>query len=47
LIKNQILYVEDLEKKRKSELLSMKWVWRKAVDEIVVSLEDIDKKLAG
>jgi DNA-directed RNA polymerase alpha subunit len=24
LIKNQILYVEDLEKKRKSELLSMK-----------------------
>lgn len=46
LIKNDILYVEDLEKKRKSELLSMKWVWRKAVDEIISSLEEIWKSLA-
>ena len=46
LIKNDILYVEDLEQKKKSELLSMKWVWRKAVDEIVSSLEDIWKQLA-
>lgn len=46
LIKNNILYVEDLEKKRRSELLTMKWVWRKAVDEIIVSLNDIWKSLA-
>lgn len=45
LIKNKILYVEDLEKKKKSELLSMKWVGRKAVDEISESLEQIWKSL--
>lgn len=45
LIKNNILYVEDLEKKRKSELLSMKWVWRKAVDEITQALKNINKTL--
>jgi DNA-directed RNA polymerase subunit alpha len=38
LIKNAILYVEDLEKKRKSELLTMKWIGRKAVDEIIDAL---------
>lgn len=47
LIKNEILYVEDLEKKRKSELLSMKGIGRKAVDEIIESLENMDKALAG
>ncbi len=47
LIKNEVLYVEDLEKKRKSELLSMKWIWRKAVDEIIDSLENMWKSLEG
>ena len=47
LIKNEILYVEDLEKKRKSELLSMKWIWRKAVDEIIDSLANMWKNLDG
>jgi DNA-directed RNA polymerase subunit alpha len=47
LIKNNILYVEDLEKKRKSELLSMKWIGRKAVDEIVQALANLWKSLAG
>ncbi|USN55816.1 MAG: hypothetical protein H6765_04465 [Candidatus Peribacteria bacterium] len=41
LIKNEILYVEDLEKKRKSELLSMKGIGRKAVDEIIDSLDNM------
>ncbi len=45
LIKNNILYVEELETKKKSELLSMKWVGRKAVDEIITSLQDIWKSL--
>lgn len=45
LIKNQILYVEDLEKKKKAELLLMKWVWRKAIDEISASLATIEKSL--
>lgn len=45
LIKNNILYVEDLEKYKKSELLSMKWVWRKAIDEINSSLSNIGKAL--
>jgi DNA-directed RNA polymerase alpha subunit len=45
LIKNEILYVEDLEKKRKSELLTMKWIWKKAVDEIIWSLENMWKNL--
>lgn len=47
LIKNEILYVEDLEKKRKSELLTMKWIWKKAVDEIIGSLENMWKNLEG
>ena len=47
LIKNNILYVEDLEKKKKGELLLMKWVWRKAIDEINQSLGNIGKALIG
>ncbi len=47
LIKNQILYVEDLEKKKKWELLLMKWVGRKAIDEINQSLWNIGKALIG
>ena len=34
LIKNEILYVEELEKKKKAELLVMKGVGKKAIDEI-------------
>ena len=45
LIKNGIEYVEDLEKKTKNELLVMKGLWKKAIDEIVQSLEDINKSL--
>ncbi len=47
LIKNNILYVEDLEKKKKSELLAMKGIWRKAVEEIIQALAGIWKSLAG
>ena len=47
LIKNNILYVEDLEKKKKWELLLMKGVGRKAIDEINQSLWNIWKSLAG
>ena len=47
LIKNGILYVEDLEKKKKWELLIMKWVGRKAIDEINSALSNLDKALAG
>ncbi|MDP2670146.1 MAG: DNA-directed RNA polymerase subunit alpha C-terminal domain-containing protein [bacterium] len=47
LIKNDILYVEDLEKKRKSELLTMKGIGKKAVDEIETSLQNMQKKLSG
>ncbi|HRX64262.1 MAG TPA: DNA-directed RNA polymerase subunit alpha C-terminal domain-containing protein, partial [Candidatus Absconditabacterales bacterium] len=47
LIKNNILYVEDLEKKKKGELLLMKGVGRKAIDEINQSLGNIGKALAG
>lgn len=47
LIKNSILYVEDLEKKKKSELLVMKGVGRKAIDEITSSLANIGKVLIG
>lgn len=47
LIKNTILYVEDLEKKRKVELLSMKGLGKKAIDEIVVALQNIGKNLGG
>lgn len=45
LIKNNILYVEDLEKKKKGELLLMKWVGRKAIEEINKSLGNIGKAL--
>lgn len=45
LIKNQILYVEELEKKKKGELLLMKGVGKKAIDEIIAALESIDKSL--
>lgn len=47
LIKNEILYVEDLEKKKKAELLLMKWVGRKAIEEINSSLWSIGKWLLG
>ena len=47
LIKNSILYVEDLEKKKKWELLLMKGVGRKAIDEINQSLWNIWKSLSG
>lgn len=47
LIKNAILYVEDLEKKRKVELLSMKGLGKKAIDEIVIALQNIGKGLGG
>lgn len=47
LIKNGILYVENLEKKKKGELIIMKWVGRKAIDEINVALANLDKTLAG
>ncbi|MFC2695608.1 MAG: DNA-directed RNA polymerase subunit alpha C-terminal domain-containing protein [Candidatus Absconditicoccaceae bacterium] len=47
LIKNNILYVEDLERKKKSELLVMKGVGRKAIDEITSSLTNIGKALLG
>lgn len=47
LIKNSILYVEDLEKKRKVELLSMKGLGKKAIDEIVIALQNIGKGLGG
>lgn len=45
LIKNQILYVEDLEKKKKAELLLMKGVGKKAIDEINTALGNIGKML--
>lgn len=45
LIKNDILYVEDLEKRKKTELLTMKWVWKKAIDEINSALDNIWKNL--
>lgn len=44
LIKNQILYVEDLEKKKKAELLLMKWVGKKAIDEINDSFKQLWKQ---
>lgn len=47
LIKNNILYVEDLEKKKKWELLLMKGVGRKAIDEISSALANINKALQG
>lgn len=47
LIKNNILYVEDLEKKKKAELLLMKWVGKKAIDEINDSFKQLGKPLIG
>lgn len=47
LIKNEILYVEELEKKKKGELLLMKWVGRKAIEEVTSALEWVNKTLAG
>ncbi len=47
LVKNEILYIEDLEKLKKSDLLAMKGVWRKAVDEIISALASMGKSLAG
>jgi DNA-directed RNA polymerase subunit alpha len=47
LIKNTILYVEDLEKKKKAELLLMKGVGKKAIDEINQALGAIGKMLIG
>ena len=45
LIKNGIEFVEDLEKITKSELLSMKGVGKKAVDEIQAAMEAEGKQL--
>jgi len=45
LIKNNIEFVEDLEKTTRSELLSLKGVGKKAVDEIQEALEKIGKQL--
>ena len=45
LIKNKIEFVEDLEKTTRSELLSLKWVGKKAVDEIQEALEREGKQL--
>ena len=45
LLKNSILFIEDLEKKKKSELITMRWVWKKAVDEIEDALKIVNKSL--
>jgi hypothetical protein len=45
LIKNGIEFIEYLETKTRSELNSLKWVWKKAVDEIQVALEKEWKSL--
>ncbi len=45
LIKNEIEFVEDLEMKTRTELISLKWVGKKAVDEIQESLEKEWKQL--
>ena len=47
LIKNNVLYVEDLERKKKAELLLMKGVGKKAIDEINQALGNIGKMLIG
>jgi len=39
LIKNEIEFIEELERKTRTELNSLKWVWKKAVDEIQEALE--------
>lgn len=45
LIKNEIEFVEDLEKRTKTELISLKWVGKKAVDEIQDALDKEWKQL--
>lgn len=45
LIKNNIEFVEDLEQKIRTELISLKWVGKKAVDEIQEALEKEWKQL--
>jgi len=45
LIKNEIEFVEDLETRTRSELISLKWVGKKAVDEIQEALEKEWKQL--
>lgn len=46
LVKNDILYIEDLEEKKESELLSLRGVGKKAVQEVKEALDDMDKSLA-
>jgi DNA-directed RNA polymerase alpha subunit len=45
LLKNNIMFVEELELRKKNELINMRWVGRKAVDEIEDSLKIHGKKL--
>jgi len=45
LIKNEIEFVEDLEKRTRAELISLKWVGKKAVDEIQEALAKEWKQL--
>lgn len=45
LLKNNIMFVEELELRKKNELINMRWVGRKAVDEIEDSLKVHGKKL--
>lgn len=46
LLKNNIMFIEELELKKKNELINMRWVGRKAVDEIEDSLKVHGKKLS-
>ena len=46
LLKNEILFIEDLEKRKKTELISMRWVGKKAVDEIEDSMKKMGKSLS-
>jgi len=47
LLKNSIMFVEELELRKKNELINMRWVGRKAVDEIEDSLKWHGKKLSN
>ena len=47
LIKNEIEFVEDLETRTRSELISLKWVGKKAVDEIQEALAKEWKQLGS
>ena len=47
LLKNSIMFVEELELKKKNELINMRGVGRKAVDEIEDSLKVHGKKLTS